>query len=413
MSDAYAEAAAPLPASGGQPRPVQPAERIGVLDVLRGIALLGMFVAHFHDNTKPSGTGFDPIYGKFVELFIDGRLATMFAILFGVGFAVQLRRADARGDRFSLRYLRRLLALCCFGVIAEGVFGYNVLLDLALWGLPLLLVQRWSNRSLVILASLCVLSEPIYDLSWKGLEALKGHPEQFEAKRGAMGKQSRIRYGIFWRARDSTTFRAAVATRMSNMPAFNFKPFLPGGEFVLFLIGLLALRRGVLEDPGRHRRLILFAMLLGGASWAGSTWLWTWYFPAHMYKPPFLSATLASVLFAILNDRWLAITYIGAILLLVARDPGWIRKLGAFGITGRMALTNYMLQVMLLDLTFAKYGLGAHVSMVYAPVAALALFGIQWGYSRWWLSRFQYGPLEWVWRSATYARWQPLRRMAA
>lgn len=121
------------------------------------------------------------------------------------------------------------------------------------------------------------------------------------------------------------------------------------------------------------------------------------------------SATLAAGnAFRLIRENWLAFTYIGAILLLVSR-PGWQHRLSAFSLTGRMALTNYMLQVVLLDLTFSNYALGAQIDALFAPVAALALFAVEVALSRRWLSRFYYGPLEWSWRSATYARWQPLR----
>jgi uncharacterized protein len=72
-----------------------------------------------------------------------------------------------------------------------------------------------------------------------------------------------------------------------------------------------------------------------------------------------------------------------------------------------MALTNYMMQVALLDLTFSKYALGLSITPLKGTIAALALFLADAAFSRWWLERHPYGPLEWLWRSATYARWQP------
>ena len=77
-----------------------------------------------------------------------------------------------------------------------------------------------------------------------------------------------------------------------------------------------------------------------------------------------------------------------------------------------MALTNYMLQVTILDLAFSNHGYALKVGAAYAPLAALALFAVDVALCRWWLSRYRYGPLEWMWRSATYARRQPMRRAA-
>jgi len=101
------------------------------------------------------------------------------------------------------------------------------------------------------------------------------------------------------------------------------------------------------------------------------------------------------------------------VLLLVARDRDWLRHLAPLGWTGRMALTNYMIQITLLDLMFSKYGLGLQVTPLVGLTMAVALFAADALFSRWWLARFRYGPFEWLWRSATYARWQPLRAEAA
>src|SRR5690348_7011706 len=133
----------PLAATGSPPSPDAPSGRIDVLDVLRGIAVFGMFAVHFSERSTDPGHGFGHGYHAFVELFFVNRFHAMFAMLFGVGFAVQLRRADARGEALTARFLRRLFTLAIFGFIAEGVFGYTVLLEYAIWGVPLLLIRRW------------------------------------------------------------------------------------------------------------------------------------------------------------------------------------------------------------------------------------------------------------------------------
>jgi uncharacterized protein len=74
-----------------------------------------------------------------------------------------------------------------------------------------------------------------------------------------------------------------------------------------------------------------------------------------------------------------------------------------------MALTNYMVQVILVDVLFTPHGFGLHVAPLLAPVYALLLFTAQWMFGRYWLARYRFGPLEWIWRSVTYWRVQPLR----
>jgi uncharacterized membrane protein YeiB len=112
--------------------------------------------------------------------------------------------------------------------------------------------------------------------------------------------------------------------------------------------------------------------------------------------------------FGVPRVEWLAFVYIGIVLLLVGYDRAWLRRFAPFALNGRMALTNYMTQVMFLDIAFSPYGFGlAGYAPGWIPVGAIGLFGVQAVFARWWLSRYEYGPLEWVWRSVTY--WRPAR----
>jgi uncharacterized protein len=106
----------------------------------------------------------------------------------------------------------------------------------------------------------------------------------------------------------------------------------------------------------------------------------------------------------------LCLTYIGAVLLLLAYRPVWTRRLAVFGRAGRMALTNYMLQAVALDALSSHYGFGLKLRPYAYVVAAALLFGAEAALSRLWLAYFRFGPLEWLWRTITYSRLQPLRR---
>jgi uncharacterized protein len=185
------------------------------------------------------------------------------------------------------------------------------------------------------------------------------------------------------------------------MKVFYTRPFswLPAMGFSLFLIGLLALRSGALERPLDHRGLILSMMVLGLLSVGVSMWL----LPYDLLPDtaPVSTFALAGMGRSIFRDAWLAFVYMGAVLLLVASRPVWLQRLRAFELTGRMALTNYFVQIILLDITFSNHGFAAKVDAAFAPVAALALFSLTWVISRWWLARYRYGPLEWLWRIAS------------
>jgi uncharacterized protein len=390
-------------------------DRLHVLDVLRGIALIGMFFVHF-SMMSTGGTSADKVYQSIVALFFEERFWTMFAILFGVGFAIQLRRADARGGAFIPNYLRRIGTLAVFGFIAEAFFGFNVLLTYALWGLPLLLVRRWSVRRLLVAAVVCAVSMNVYFIARAAyLVATKGE-RGAQAVLEATGKYNRAFNEANQKAQDATSYTTVVAARLQKMTWFYAQPwsFLPVNSFMLFLLGFIGLRLGLFDEPERHRRLIATLAAVGIVLWAVQAFVFP-KLPAHTTGPLVRTITLNRLQygFGLVRDMWLSFAYIGVVLLLVAHDRAWLRRLAPLGWTGRMALTNYMIQVALLDLTFSKYGVGLEVRPLVGLTMAIVLFAVDALFSRWWLARFRYGPFEWLWRSATYARWQPLRVAAS
>jgi len=390
-------------------------DRLHVLDVLRGIALIGMFIVHFNDFSSGGGWA-NQVYQNAVALFFEERFWTIFAILFGVGFAIQLRRADARGGPFVANYLRRIGMLAVFGFIAEACFGFNVLLTYAAWGLPLLLVRRWSVRKLVVAAVACAVSWNVYVIAKAAyLVATKGE-QGAQATLEATAKQNQAHNEAFQKAKDATSYRTVFAARVDHMKWFYAQPFsfLPVNSFMLFLLGFIALRLGIFDEPERHRRLIVTLAVVGTVLWAMQAFVFP-KLPVHETGPFVSTITLNRLQygFGLVRDMWLSFLYIGVVLLLVARDRDWLRHLAPLGWTGRMALTNYMIQITLLDLMFSKYGLGLQVTPLVGLTMAVALFAADALFSRWWLARFRYGPFEWLWRSATYARWQPLRAEAA
>lgn len=385
--------------------------RIGVLDVLRGIALLGMFLVHFNDFST-EGSGPAAVYQTIVGLFMSERFWTIFGILFGAGFAIQLRRADARGAPFVRPYLRRALGLAGFGVVAHAGFGFNVLLAYAGWGAALLLVRRWSVGALLVAVILSASSMSVYGIARMGWGvATRGETAVREEGR-RRAEEVRAFHQANREAQDARSYPAVVAARLDHMRWFYAQPFsfLPVNNFTLLLLGVLAMRLGLFEDPGRHRRLIVGLMAFGVLSWASAEWLLPG-FPPELGSPMLPELIRLRLLngFGLIRPSWLAFTYIGVVLLLVAASPAWLRRLALFGWAGRMALTNYMIQIAVLDLTFSKYALGLSIPPLSGLVAAVGLFLLNAAWSRWWLGQFRYGPLEWLWRSLTHGRWQAWR----
>jgi len=377
-----ARAAAPLAAD----------ERIHALDILRGLALFCMILVHFHQKMRLEVSGPEDLIGWGVYVLVEQKAWGTFAFLFGVGFAVPLRRLEARRAPVTRIYLRRLGTLALFGVAAEVGFGFQILFSYAAWGVALLVIRRWSTPALLATAALAAAARPLVAAvslasPWQAGRATLRHAVELAAQQSHYGPLLSARWALF----------------VASLPHM-WADLLPDTNLALFIVGLLAVRHHVVAEPRRHVRLIAGWMSFGVVAW-GVSWLVLRSLPTTGRAG--LDDAL-SVGFGLLQDQWLCFTYIGGVLLLLAFRPGWLGRLAPIGQAGRMALTNYMLQAAVLDFLASGYGLALKLRpIVYAPLAVVG-FALVAALSVAWLRRFRFGPLEWIWRTLTYGHSQPL-----
>ena len=382
--------------------PVGGDDRIHALDILRGFALWGMIVVHFHQRVNTEAAGLEGLIGWVTWVGIEAKSWATFAFLFGVGFAVLMRRLESRHTPAATFYLRRLLVLGLFGIVAEAAFGFHVLLDYAIWGLPLLLLYRLPTRWLLLTALLAAAINPVISAGvalhwWPALPAPAKAARELWIAMQTAGREG--------------SFLQLLAARFDFMQVkyFALPTFIPGATFVLFVLGLLAVRSGVIDEPRRHVRLIASWMAFGFASWA-LYWAVLFQIPDKRFAPIDWQVRYG---FGVVTEQWLCFTFIGGMLLLLAYRPGWRLRLNWVGTAGRMALTNYLLQAAALDFIVSGYGLSLRLRPAVGVIAAAALFAGEVLFSRWWLARYRFGPCEWVWRSLTYGSLQPMRHRAS
>lgn len=365
-------------------------ERIESLDILRGLALLGMFIVHFHMRSTESG-GIDALVRTLVWRLVESKSHGTFALLFGAGCAIQFRRAAHRGRPFTAFYLRRLVVLACVGVAAHALFGFNVLLGYAAWGVPLLVLRRWSTRALILTALLSAISVPLYHLGLQQYLARSRGPEAAAAAYEARRATATAVNAAVDAAERQDSYRVLLAARLSHMAWFYRQPFafLPGATLALFIVGLLLVRHRVFEDAPAHPRVLAVMAVFGLLSWLAANW--------------WLDRWNLQPLAVIVRDQWLTFTFVAAGIAVLARWPVVMDHLRGVANAGRMALTNYLLQIAALDLLFSGYaaGLGT-IRPVAGLAAALACFAAEVVISSLWLARFRHGPAEWLWRSLTY-----------
>jgi uncharacterized protein len=378
--------------------------RIETLDMLRGFALFGMILVHFHQRFRLT-TDLASFFGEqsvgwIVWWGVEQKAWATFAFLFGAGSAILMRRVDARGERVAPLYLRRLAVLAAGGLALHVLTNFQMLMEYAIWGVPLLVLRHRSTRTLLWVAVLGAMAMPLITLG-QGVHAL------LTLGRAGADAAWQARQPLAFAHPHAESYMQALTGRLELLPSYMVYRLIPGSSFTLFLLGLLAVRHGVFDAPRRHVRLIGTMMGIGAASWL-AFWLLLPRMPTDFSSQQIVTGFRYGM--GVISDQWLAFTYIGALVLLLAYRTRWVARLTPFAAAGRMALTNYIVQCVAFECLSAPYGLNLRLRPYYCAVGAILMFTAQVVFSLAWLARFRFGPFEWIWRSLTYMRWQPLGR---
>lgn len=397
-------------------QPLAATERITVMDILRGAALLGILLMNIEAFAGPldlSFTGIDPRWhgvdrwaDALVYVLVQGKFFLLFSLLFGAGFAVMEQRAQVSGRGFTALYLRRSALLMVFGLChALLVWSGDILLVYALLSFFLLplrgLPLRWLpvlgvlSYSVAVGLSLCF-ALLVWLVSQTGSDALDSTATVRGAQQFIDAQREVGLHG---------TWLQACMQRLHDVSRLFGGILITGPEiFGMFLLGAWFARSGALAAPqrfdGLYRRLRWGALPLGlvlmlvSAAW-------------HPYMAPgqFTTTTGLAYALAAVASLLMCLGYLAWIVQLRA-SLGWLAA------PGRMALTHYLLQSLLCTWLFYGHGLGLFEQMprAWQLVFAAALFAAQVAISHAWLARFRQGPMEWAWRAFTYLQWPPLRR---
>lgn len=379
--------------------PAAPSERAVALDALRGIALFGVLLVNLVTSFRVSlfeqflpaaglpGSATDRVVASIVTIGLEFKAFILFSLLFGVGLAAQRERTRARGVPFAPYIARRLGMLLVIGLghlflIWNGdiltLYAVVGVLAAPLLGLPLRVL-------LPIVLGLFVLSVlPLpYPRPFPSLEAMQEHVDEARRVYGA---------GSFGQV---LAFRVREAVPISALLLWSAPRTLG-----LFLLGACAWRAGIFRE-GQRRALLVALASIGIGAGAAATWaassgadLGRWGDAARGWGPVLL-----------------ALGY-GATILVAFAQPRIARGLSLFAPLGRMALTSYLTQSIVLSVLFYGWGLGLYGRLGEGSAAAIGvgIFVAEAAFSAAWLRRYRFGPVEWVWRSVTYGARQPMRR---
>ncbi len=402
--------------------------RIAALDLVRGVAVLGILAVNVFNFAAPDSAVYSPnlpepgsaadsqVFGAVLLLF-EGKMRALFTILFGASLLLFVERVDERGDDGTRLQRRRLGWLALLGYLHFALlWDGDILFLYAVVGFAALALRRAEPLPLVLAALL-------FFTFWQGAgAALFAQPVSTEAavRAGtASASQATVHAQIVAEARmnDASDLAEArlgfvdqVWSRLSDRPwlPLSLAVFVFGETFPLMLIGMALFKSGFFSGMWSQRRLW---QLAGAGIGAGGGLTLAFVLWAHGQGYPEFAMQLAIHFLLGFPHLLLALGY--AALLVLAAPRLLTSRLGQrLEAAGRMALTNYIATTVMMSACFSGWGLGLFGQLGEAQVWLLVplvwLLILAW--SEPWLARFRQGPLEWLWRSLTEARLLPIQR---
>lgn len=402
--------------------PTAPSERIIPIDALRGFAVLGILIMNIQSYSMIEAAYLNPTaYGdltginKWVwmlsHLFADEKFMGIFSILFGAGILLFTGRVEARGKKSAALHYRRTLFLILIGLAHAYLLWYgDILVAYGLCALSLFLFRKVSPKWLLLMGVISVsVASMIYvvfgwSLPYWPQESYQQTVQIWTPSAEVVAAEMSAYQGG-WLGQMSHRIPAAV-----TLQTFLFLILMGWRAGGMMLVGMALFKWGVLSAE-RSRRFYVTLMILGFA--VGLPVIWygmvrdfraNWFFDYSMF-------------FGMQFNYWgsvpLALGYIGMVMLIYKSISGG-KLVGRFAAVGRMALTNYLMQTVICTTTFYGHGLGlfGQVERGWQILIVLGVWAFQLIISPIWLRRFRFGPVEWLWRSLTYLRFQPIRQAA-
>ncbi len=407
--------------------PVDTSERIDSIDVLRGVAVLGILTINIFGFGLPSVASLNPALlgpasqADWITFFVawialEGSQRAIFSMLFGAGVLLFLSRimASERAQYGVRLYYRRTLWLIAFGLIDAYILFWpgDILFFYGVAGLLLYFMRNWTPRRLLIVAGILALAMGLMRLFVMfGMELVEEvvddptHPaaayfseEQIEDLRMAMGDVSPEYIQSEIQERSSGFFTAFLPNAQDaiKMQAKNGILMLFWDVLMLMMIGMALYRWRVLDAS----RSVLFYVCIG-LSGLAIGYLVNWWEVSHSLAnnnvAPYYMWTYD------IGRIATGIGYIG-IVMLICKLQVWTLVRNSLAAVGRMALTNYVMHTVICNSLFIGFGLFGSMGFAQLYIIVAFIWLAQLIYSPIWLSKFKYGPLEWVWRKLTYGK---------
>ncbi len=410
-----------------------PGARIVALDIVRGVAVMGILAMNIVGFALPDAAYVNPLAAGHEGpadtlswlvsfILVDGKMRGLFSVLFGASMLLVIDRAEASGEPAASVHFRRMGWLLLFGLLHLYLVWYGDILSLyAPIGMLAFLFRRAPTRLLLLAAATLLSLQLMLFIGIAASAAQAGAAvaaDRADADTLALWDDLRQGFGRY----TPDELSAALALHRGSwwgIVAANFatNAFLPlnmlfflGAETLAYmLLGMAALRSGFLTGgwSGRaYARVVIGGLAIGLPAYGALAW---WCLDAGFAVPVLVAAYLP----ATVPLRPPMIAAAAALAILATRRGGWLT--GRIAAAGRAAFTNYLGASLVMTAIFDGWGLGlfGHVRRVELWLFVIGAWALMLLWSRPWLDRFRYGPFEWLWRSL--ARWspQPMRRRPA
>ncbi len=404
--------------------------RIATLDVLRGVAVMGILTMNIvafampeaaYANPRAFGgdTGADLAAYLVNFVLFDGKMRGLFSLLFGASALLVMDRAEARGANPDAAHYARMAWLLIFGLAHLYLLWWgDILHHYALIGLVLPLFRHWRARWLASVALLLLsvqfllLAAVPLDIASLDTALAQGQAPPaaaierraaYEESFGAPPRRAIAAELAVYRGDYAGTLRHRLATH-GDTPG-SLLGYVGLETLAYMLIGMALLKAGMLQGawrPSHYRRWAVIGFGIGVPGYAAL---------GHYLVAMKFSALAVALAVETLSLPLRLPMIMGWASLIILAAQRWHLLAGRVAAAGRMAFTNYLMTTLVCTTLFNGYGLGLFGQLsraqLYAPV--LLLWLLMLGASQPWLSRHAYGPMEWLWRSAARAKWQRWR----
>jgi uncharacterized protein len=377
-------------------------QRVLLVDALRGFALMGLFLVHSIELFELYWQ--NPVESKVHDVIFflfAGKAYAIFAMLFGISFFIIMDKQAQKGVDFRLRFAWRLLILFALGTLNSMVYSGEVLQVLAFYGFFLILMYRVPTKWLIVLAIFFLLTPNLIYHYWAAIQNLPGANDRL---------MSSVLYehtGEMWTKGSLTEVLAFNVTTGSLAKWFFFFDGARGLQlFGLFFIGLVLGRIGFLVTPTKYTHMRKIGFVVAALMAIALFWLQK-YLSQPDVKALWPATGKAKWLLDEMINGYFCVAFMAILVLgfiAIYLKPLGQKVLDVLAPVGRMSLTIYVSQSLCGVPFFYGYGLGMYdkLSQAEALLIGIVFFTLQVLFAHWWLKRFYYGPLEWVWRAATY-----------